>query len=90
MSEPIIIINGYRLDPAQALAIRVAVSDLYMESCNDSHALGKDDLGIGLTAAYKARSHEVLVIMSKTQPEPQQPTQPRRRASKAITVAAHV
>ena len=85
MSEPIIIINGYRLAPAQALAIRVAVSDLYMESCSDPHALGKDDLGIGLTAAYKARSREVLEIMSKTQPEPQKPPQPRR----ASTVATH-
>jgi len=56
-----------------------------MESCSDPHALGKDDLGIGLTAAYKARSREVLEIMSKTQPDPQKPPQPRR----ASTVATH-
>ena len=88
MSEPIIIINGYRLAPAQSLAVRVAVSDLYMESCTDPHALGKDDLGIGLTAAYKARSREVLEIMSKTQPDPVDP--PTRLRKSKVTVEPHV
>ena len=88
MIEPAITINGHRLTQAQSLAVRVAVSDLYVEACDNPKSLGKDDLGIGLTAAYKARSREVLEIMSKTQPDPVDP--PTRLRKAKPTVATHV
>jgi uncharacterized lipoprotein YajG len=87
--EPAIIINGYRLTQAQSMAVRVAVSDLYAEACQDPYALGKDELGISITAAYKARSHEVLEIMARTTPEQPKPIPRRRKTSKTITVATH-
>lgn len=87
--EPAIIINGYRLTQAQSLAVRVAMSELYVRACTDPHALGKDDAGIGFTQAYKDRSREVLEIMAKPQPEQPKPIQRRRRLIKTITVATH-
>jgi len=45
-------------------------------------------VAVGLTAAYKARSREVLEIMSKTQPDPVDP--PTRLRKAKPTVATHV
>ena len=68
MIEPAITINGQRLTQAQSLAVRVAVSDLYVEACDNPKSLGKDDLGIGLTAAYNARSNQPA--LGKSLPTP--------------------
>jgi hypothetical protein len=55
-TEPDVVINGYRLTPAQAMAVRVAVSS-FDPDC------GEDETGQAMTAAYGARLAEVLAIM---------------------------
>lgn len=73
MDEPIILVNGTRLTEAQAMAVRVAASSFYTEIVGDPTALGDDEMGYAIRAAYKARLAEVLRIM---QPLPEPPLSP--------------
>lgn len=59
MSEPSIIINGNTLTNAQAMAVRVAITDFYTDMA-DPKALGDDEHGIKMATAYHLRLDEVL------------------------------
>jgi len=59
MKEPNIIINGHTLTPAQAMAVRVAVSTFYAEM-SDPDALGDSEHGKAMATAYHQRLEEVL------------------------------
>jgi hypothetical protein len=60
--EPVISIEGVRLNEAQALTVRVAVTEL-LAKMRELDALGEDDQGRALAAAYAARSREILHLM---------------------------
>lgn len=62
MIEPVIVINGRHLTEAQAMAVRVAVTNMLTEMA-DPEALGTDDLGRDITAAYHARLTEVISLI---------------------------
>lgn len=57
--EPEISIYGQPVTYAQAMAIRVAVTDFYGQT-GDPDMLGDDELGRAMTAAYRDRLKEVL------------------------------
>ena len=59
MNEPCIQINGRTLTNAQAMAVRVAVTNFHMEVASEE---GKRDLG-PIADAYRARLEEVFKIM---------------------------
>jgi hypothetical protein len=59
MTEPTITINGYELTPAQAMAVRVAVTSFHAEM---SYIL-PDAIGQPRADAYAARLTEVLRLM---------------------------
>lgn len=61
MSEPSIIINGQKLTPAQAMAVRVAITSYHAEM-HQPDALGDDEHGQAMAKAYAARLGEVLMI----------------------------
>ncbi len=68
MPEPTILINGYRLTPAQTIAVRMAVSDLYIETERNPDALGRDDIAAPRRTrikTFQAASREILTIMAK-------------------------
>ncbi len=60
-SEPDITINGQKLTEAQAMTVRVALSDFYtgLEA-----GLGDDEHGKRMTAAYRARLEELFRIIT--------------------------
>lgn len=59
MTEADIIINGKKLTEGQAMAVRVAVTNLLTEM-SDPRALGDDEVGMGIAAGYHARCTEVI------------------------------
>lgn len=69
MSEPSITINGTELNSAQAMAVRAAITSFYQEM-GDADALGDDNMGRQLVAAYRARLDEVLRIVVRPRPAP--------------------
>lgn len=56
MREPQISINGHVLTDAQAMAVRVAVSDFFMRGCDEEYAI---ELG-PIAEGYKGRLVEIL------------------------------
>jgi hypothetical protein len=60
-NEPRIKVNGFWLTNAQAMAVRVAVSDFHMQMCIGDQM--REDLGLQLADAYRDRLQEVLKIM---------------------------
>lgn len=62
MTEPTIVINGKPLTEAQAMAVRVAVTNMLTEM-SDADALGNDPVGRGLVAGYHARLTEVISLI---------------------------
>lgn len=62
MSEPNIIINGQALTEAQAMAVRVAITNFHAETA-DMHALGTDQHGIEMCTAYHLRLSEVVKLI---------------------------
>jgi hypothetical protein len=62
MEEASITINDRQLSTAQAMAVRVAVSDFYAEM-QDPDALGDDEHGRAMTKAYRERIAEVIEFM---------------------------
>jgi hypothetical protein len=57
MSEPTIVINDQILTLGQAMAVRVAIVNFH-------DALGEDEHGEKMSAAYRERLSEVLKIIS--------------------------
>ena len=59
MSEPQIQIGGYVLTEAQAMAVRVAITDFHAQICDDEEfiALGP------IADTYRDRLHEVIKII---------------------------
>lgn len=66
MTEPHIIINGIELTEAQAMAVRVAVSSFYTEM-GAPDALGEDEHGRAMAAAYRLRLAEVYRLFFPVQ-----------------------
>lgn len=62
MDEPHITVNGQELTTGQAMAVRVALSNFFIEM-GDPDALGDDEHGRAMVAAYSARAAEVLRLM---------------------------
>jgi hypothetical protein len=62
MDEPRITVNGQELTSAQAMAVRAALTDFYF-IMGEPNALGFDEHGVAITAAYRARVREVLGMM---------------------------
>ena len=62
MDEPRVVINGYVLNNAQAMAVRVAVERFMLDVLHDA-ALGEDDMGRSITAGYRDRLREVIKLM---------------------------
>jgi len=61
MSEPIIIINGVKLTPAQAMTVRVSINNFVFD-LQDS-TLGEDEHGKAMSAAYLERVGEINGII---------------------------
>lgn len=57
--EAEIIINGHKLTQGESMAVRVAVTDLWIEM-SDPDALGTDDMGRSITQGYHRNSESVL------------------------------
>lgn len=62
MAEAQIAVNGINLTHGQAVAVRVALTDL-LQSTSDSNALGEDAHGRAMTKAYFDRTSEVLELI---------------------------
>lgn len=62
MTEANITIAGRQLTEAQAMAVRVAVTNMLTEM-SDADALGDDPVGRGLVAGYHARLTEVISLI---------------------------
>lgn len=60
--EPVVIVNGVTLTLGQAMALRVAVSDFYTQM-GEPNALGDDEHGLAMAAAYRAQLALVLRLM---------------------------
>ncbi len=63
--EPTITINGRPLTPSEAMAVRVAISSYHGEMA-DPTALGDDEHGRAMVAAYRRNLSAVLVMMLGT------------------------
>jgi len=62
MTEADVIINGKPLSFGQAMALRVACTTFHMDMA-DPEALGDDEHGRAMTAAYRQRLTEVLQLL---------------------------
>ncbi len=62
MTEPAIIINGKELTKAQAMTLRVAVSNFLIEML-ETGALGDDQHGYAMQIAYQANLRAIMEIM---------------------------
>jgi hypothetical protein len=60
--EPDIIINGVRLNTAQAMTVRVALTSFGLEM-NEPDALGDDEHGRAMSKLYRERAAEVVRLM---------------------------
>lgn len=61
-NEPHITINGVSLDQGQSMAVRVAVTSFF-DQMGEPDALGDDEGGRALAAAYRKRIEEVLRLI---------------------------
>jgi hypothetical protein len=62
MTEPDISINGHQLSSSQAMAVRVAINDLFQWT-NDPAIFGSDECGRAMNEAYRNRLDEVMRMM---------------------------
>lgn len=62
--EAKITVNGQELTTAQSLAVRVALSSYHSEMSSNPDALGNDDHGRRMTAAYRDRLAETLQLFN--------------------------
>ncbi len=62
MNEPKITINGVDLTEAQAMTMRVALSN-FGAAMAQPYALGADDHGKAMARLYTERSGEILAMM---------------------------
>lgn len=60
--EPTITINQQMLTKGQAMAVRVAITNMHAEMA-DQTALGDDEHGRAMVKAYRERLDEVLKII---------------------------
>lgn len=63
MNESDITINGVQLTNAQAMALRVACTAYHQEMASNPDALGDDEHGRRMVAAYRDRLGEVLRLL---------------------------
>ncbi|SCB30145.1 hypothetical protein [Rhizobium lusitanum] len=64
-SEAKVFINDVELSNAQAMALRVAVTQLFADMSADPYSLGEDEHGVAMTKDYKDRCGEILAVMIK-------------------------
>lgn len=69
MTEPAITVNGKSLTEAQAMAVRVAVTD-FQSRMSEKDALGSGSVGEGIRRGYQERAGEVVRIMLPPAPSP--------------------
>jgi hypothetical protein len=62
MNEPIVTINGTTLNTAQAMTLRVAVTD-FLTMISNVGELGEDQTGEEIRQGYAARSSEIVSLM---------------------------
>ena len=62
-AEPQITINGQPLTEAQAIAVRIAVTDLLSQIGLGEQPFGDDEVGAKMEALHKERLTEVIKIM---------------------------
>ena len=62
MTEATIIIGNTMLTEAQAMTVRVAITD-FLAEMNDPNALGDDFHGRAMTKAYRERLCEIIPMM---------------------------
>lgn len=67
MSEPVITINGITLTEAQAMTVRVSVTN-FRSRMDSRGALGKDETGEAIRQGYLARSTEIVSLMLTPSP----------------------
>lgn len=60
--EPTITVNGFELSQAQAMTVRVALTD-FVSKMNEPYALGEDEVGKAIASGYAVRGMEVLNFM---------------------------
>ena len=65
MDEPKVEINDVRLSVGQAMALRVACTSYFSEMDSNPDALGADEHGRRMAAAYAARLQEVIQMLLK-------------------------
>ena len=65
--EPIITINGQKLNFAQAMTVRVAIG--YMAIDLNANGLGDDSHGKGLKKGYLGRISEIYKFIDLNQPK---------------------
>ena len=63
-TEPIITINGVQLNTAQAMTVRVAVTNFTLD-LRAPDALGEDETGVAIRNGYRARLDEILNLILK-------------------------
>jgi hypothetical protein len=64
MPEPIITINGVQLNTAQAMTMRVALTNFVID-LKEPDALGNDETGIAIRNGYRARLNEIFNLILK-------------------------
>lgn len=65
MDEPLIEINGVRLSVGQVMAVRAACTSCLDEMASDPDALGSDEHGRRMAAAYVIQLREVIRLLLK-------------------------
>lgn len=66
MRVPVITVNGEQLSDAQAMSVRVAITNFHAET-GHPHALGTDEHGLKMCTLYHLRLSEVLgLILART------------------------
>jgi hypothetical protein len=64
MNEPVITINGEQLTGAQAMSVRVAITNFHAETAHP-HAIGTDEHSLKMCTLYHLRLSEVLAFIFK-------------------------
>lgn len=67
--EAKVLINGKKLTPGQSMALRVALT-MWLQHTSQPNALGDDERGQLLQAAYLARGREVFALMMPFKVDP--------------------
>jgi hypothetical protein len=79
--EPSITVNGYLLNSAQAMTVRVALQDMAMSL--EANGLGDDEHGRQMARLYTERIREINRVISAERPVAERPVAERPAAEAA-------